>query len=76
MKVTEMVTALLGIVNVHGLLVALPEQETFWVVQLENLQLELGFAVTVTVESIPSEHPLEQLGETEPLPEPTIVVKV
>jgi len=76
MKVAEMVTALLGIVNVHGLLVALPEQETFWVVQLESFQPELGFAVTVTVESTLSEHPLEQLGETEPLPEPTTVIKV
>ena len=75
-NVTETVTALLGIVNWHGLPVEPPEQEAPDVVQLENCQLAEEVAITEIEEPTASEHSLGQFGETEPEPEATFVVKL
>ena len=75
-KVAETVTPLFGIEKVQGLLEAPPEQDAPDTVQLENCQLVLGVAVTEIDDPTPSEQPPEQLGETEPEPEATFVVKV
>ena len=75
-KVAVSVTALSGIVNWQGLLEEPPEQDAPLIVQLENCQLVEGVAVTEIDEPAPSLQPLGQLGETEPEPEVTLVVKV
>jgi hypothetical protein len=73
--VADTVTALLGIAKVQGLLEEPPEHEPPLTLQLENCQLAEGVAVTEINEPTPSEQPLGQLGETEPEPERTLVVK-
>jgi hypothetical protein len=76
MKVAVRVTALFGIVKAQGLLEDPPEQDAPDMIQLENCQLAEGVALTEINEPTPSEQPLGQLGETEPEPETTLVVKV
>jgi hypothetical protein len=66
------VTALFGILKVHGLLDDPPEQDTPALIQPENCQTLLGVGVAVTVIGAPttSEQPeLAQLGLTVPEPE-------
>ena len=74
--VAETVTGLFGIVKVHGLLVKPPAHETPRVVHLENCQVTEGVAVTVIRDPTVFEHPLGQLGVTDPSPEATFVVKM
>jgi hypothetical protein len=77
-KVADTVTALLGIVNVQGLLDEPPEQDAPDMVQLENCQLVDGVAVTETGELTAVEQPSGpgQFGLTDPEPEATPVVKI
>lgn len=75
-KVAESVTALSGMVKIHGLLDEPPEHDAPITFQMENCQLEDGFAPTVIEEPTALEQPLAQLGESEPEPEATFVVKV
>ena len=75
-KVAEIVTPLFGIVKVQGLLNEPPEQDAPDTVQPENCQLAEGVAVTEIEEPTASEHPLGQLGLTEPEPEAILLVKV
>jgi hypothetical protein len=70
------VTAVAGIVKVQGLLEEPPEQEAPDMVQLENCQSAEGVALTEINELTVSEQPLGQLGQTEPEPEETFVVRV
>ena len=53
-----------------------PRQDAPDMVQLENCQLVEGVPVIDIEEPTSSEQPLGQLGETEPEPEATFVVKV
>jgi len=76
MNVAATVTALLGMVNVHGLVVEPPEHEAPVIVQLENAHPEAGVGVTVIGDPTGSEQPLGQFGLTEPEPEATFVVRV
>jgi hypothetical protein len=76
MKVTETVTALFGMVKVHGLLEEPAEHDALVILQLENCQLAEGVAITEIDEPTPSEQLLGQFGLTEPEPEATLVVKV
>jgi hypothetical protein len=73
LKLADTVTGLFGIVNVQGSLEGPPEQDAPDVVQLENCQLADGFAATEIDEPTASEHPLGQLGETDPEPEAFVV---
>ena len=74
-NVADTVTALFGIVNVHGLLEEPPEHEAPLILQLENFQLVDGVAVTEIDELTCSWQPLGQSGDTEPEPEATFVVR-
>ena len=76
MKVTETVTALFGIVKVHGLLEEPPEHDAPVILQLENVHPEEGVSIMEIDEPTASEQPLGQLGLTDPEPEATLVVKV
>jgi hypothetical protein len=75
-NVAVIVTGLFGIVKAQGLLDDPPEQDAPVTLQPENSQLAEGVTVTEIDEPTASEHPLGQLGETEPEPEATFVVKV
>ena len=72
-KVAETVTALFGIVKVHGLLETPPEHEAPDSVHLENDEPDEGEAVTEIDDPTFSEHPfgLAQEGLTVPEPERT-----
>jgi hypothetical protein len=63
-------------VKAQGLPEEPAEQDAPLILQLENRQLAEGVALTEIDESTPSLQPLGQLGETEPEPEATVVVKV
>jgi hypothetical protein len=70
------VTALFGIVKVHGLLEEPPEQDAPLILQLENCQVAEGVAITEIDDPTRSLQPLGQFGLTEPDPEPTFVANV
>ena len=77
-KVAETVTALLGIVNVHGLLVEPLEHEAPVTVQLANMYAKAAVAATEIGEPTVSLQPVGpgQLGVTEPEPVLMSVVSV
>jgi hypothetical protein len=73
-KVAETVTALFGIVNVHGLLETPPEQEAPDTAHLENDEPEEGVAVIEIDEATSSEHPFGSVQDGLTVPEPELIL--